>query len=326
MRVRFMVLSVLLGCLALLLDLGPGRTQNPPARQRPPRPQRPAAPGASSTPKANEIDERFRQLDRDGDGVLSPSEMTEDLRAELRKWDVNGDCLIDLDEWRAYTRAVLAHQRRLAADAKKALAKRSRFKKPAGKPPVEGAARPPFNESFASRVGNRRPKRISSQVHKLPSNTPPWFKEYDADGDGQVSLFEWQQKGDDEREFWKYDLNKDGLITIEELLRSGQFTTDTNKMPPLQQIANRAQVGEFFYFEVTGTTEGSVWGTDIYTHSSLLSTAAVHAGVLRKGETGLVKVTILAGQSEYRATTRHGVTSHGFGGWPKSYRVEQVLR
>ncbi len=50
----------------------------------------------------------------------------------------------------------------------------------------------------------------------------------------------------------------------------------------------RDQVGETFTFEVTGDAAASVWGTDIYTDDSNLAAAAVHAGVLEDGETGLV--------------------------------------
>ena len=71
----------------------------------------------------------------------------------------------------------------------------------------------------------------------------------------------------------------------------------------------RGQNGKTFLFEVTGTTDRSIAGTNIYTDDSALSTAAVHAGVLQSGETGIVRVTILAGQDNYIATTSHGVTS-----------------
>src|SRR5205823_4787332 len=45
-------------------------------------------------------------------------------------------------------------------------------------------------------------------------------------------------------------------------------------------------VGSEPLFRVTGRTDGSIYGTDVYTSDSKLATAAVHAGVLRAGETG----------------------------------------
>jgi hypothetical protein len=82
------------------------------------------------------------------------------------------------------------------------------------------------------------------------------------------------------------------------------------------------RVGQSFHFEVTGDTSGYIWGTDIYTADSTLATAAVHAGVLRPGQRGVVKVTILAGQSSYAASTRHGVSSYRYDSYPGSYRIE----
>src|SRR5262249_28279607 len=48
------------------------------------------------------------------------------------------------------------------------------------------------------------------------------------------------------------------------------------------------KVGEHFYFEVTGDPNGFLWGTDVYTSDSSPATAAVHAGILRAGEKGVV--------------------------------------
>ena len=52
-----------------------------------------------------------------------------------------------------------------------------------------------------------------------------------------------------------------------------------------------------------------MWGTDVYTSDSTLATAAVHAGVLQPGQTGVVKVTILPGQAAYQGSTRNSVRS-----------------
>ncbi|MFO0816049.1 MAG: hypothetical protein U0796_22760 [Gemmatales bacterium] len=51
-----------------------------------------------------------------------------------------------------------------------------------------------------------------------PSNTPTWFTENDKDGDNQLSMNEWPK--DRFEEFTKYDRNGDGIITLEEALRT----------------------------------------------------------------------------------------------------------
>jgi hypothetical protein len=88
--------------------------------------------------------------------------------------------------------------------------------------------------------------------------------------------------------------------------------------------AYRNRIGDVLYFEVTGGVGGTIWGTDVYTDDSLLATAAVHAGVLRTGQKGVVKVTMLPGQANYLGSTRNGVTSQPYQNWQASYRVEQV--
>ena len=80
--------------------------------------------------------------------------------------------------------------------------------------------------------------------------------------------------------------------------------------------------GTIVYVQVTGSTSGSVWGSDIYTLDSNLSTAAVHAGVLSNGQRGIVKVTILPGQSSYTASTRNGVTTRNYGSYGMSYSLQ----
>lgn len=84
----------------------------------------------------------------------------------------------------------------------------------------------------------------------------------------------------------------------------------------------RDQVGETFTFEVTGDASASVWGTDIYTDDSYVAAAAVHAGILEDGETGLVEVTILPGEESYTGSTQNDVTSWDYGTWSGSYIVE----
>lgn len=88
--------------------------------------------------------------------------------------------------------------------------------------------------------------------------------------------------------------------------------------------AFRGKIGKTIKFELTGSSKGTVWGTDIYTDDSELATAAVHAGILKDGEKGVVMVTILEGKNRYKSTLQHGVTSKQWDGWVGSYRVSKV--
>ncbi len=155
-------------------------------------------------------DEMFRRLDKDGDGYLSYDEMSENLKAEKDKWDVDKDGRIDLTEWREYVRAY-GEQRRQEMGGSR-WGSRGEDGLPPDMPPDGGNQKPePRKRVMVYRSG------------KLPPNIPPWFKEYDTDGDAQIALYEWKDKNGTVEDFQKYDLNGDGFITVEELIRGGHL-------------------------------------------------------------------------------------------------------
>jgi hypothetical protein len=88
--------------------------------------------------------------------------------------------------------------------------------------------------------------------------------------------------------------------------------------------AYRTQIGKTFVFEVTGRTDATIWGTGVYTDDSALATVAVHAGALKVGQKGLVRVTILPAEMSYEGSTSNGVTSNPYGEFGGSYRVDAV--
>jgi hypothetical protein len=84
-------------------------------------------------------------------------------------------------------------------------------------------------------------------------------------------------------------------------------------------------VGSSRLFDVTGATEGVVWGTDVYTSDSTLAAVCVHAGVLYAGERGLVRVTFVDTLNvAFTGSERNGVVSQSYGAWPVAYRVERA--
>jgi len=76
--------------------------------------------------------------------------------------------------------------------------------------------------------------------------------------------------------------------------------------------------------EVTGASEGPLWGTDVYTDDSSVAVAAVHAGVLKAGERGSVKITILPGRDSYAASERNGVKSEAYAKYEGSFKIERA--
>jgi hypothetical protein len=115
----------------------------------------------------------------------------------------------------------------------------------------------------------------------------------------------------------------DEAVAIRNWVRYLQQLAD-NVFPNPGTLQNyHSQVGKEFYFLVTGSTDGGIWGTDVYTTDSALSVVAVHAGIIKPGETAVVKVTILPGQESYQGSVRNGVNSSSWQSFPASFKVER---
>jgi hypothetical protein len=88
--------------------------------------------------------------------------------------------------------------------------------------------------------------------------------------------------------------------------------------------ALRSRPGTSVIVQVVGAAGGGVWGTDVYTDDSSLAAAAVHSGLLKPGEAGLIRVTLDRGRESFAGSPRNGVTSQNYGAYPGSYRIERV--
>lgn len=137
------------------------------------------------------------------------------------------------------------------------------------------------------------------------------------------------------------------LADVRSLGMAGTAVTAAHEVQPDPGNLLRYQgmVGKSFYFQIAGGAPrmgvgrrggggfagpgggvvviggGVVYGSGTYTADSTLALAAVHAGVLKEGETGQVKVTILGPQASFAGSTRNGVTSSAFGYYPAAYKI-----
>lgn len=64
-----------------------------------------------------------------------------------------------------------------------------------------------------------------------------------------------------------------------------------------------------------------VWGTDVYADDSSICAAARHAGAYDGTTSQRIVVEFLPGQAGYQGSERHGITSHHWGMWPRSFAV-----
>jgi hypothetical protein len=107
---------------------------------------------------------------------------------------------------------------------------------------------------------------------------------------------------------------------LRKLLEQNAIASDApSSMHGLCEVA-----GATYYFRVTGVAEGQLWGTDIYTRDSTLGAAAVHAGLLKVGETAVLRVTVVAPPEKYPGSTRNGVTSTDYGTFPHAWTLSRI--
>lgn len=71
----------------------------------------------------------------------------------------------------------------------------------------------------------------------------------------------------------------------------------------------------------TSFSGGSIWGSNPYSSDSDVRTAAIHAGVLTPGQTGIVYIYMINGLSYYSGVTKNGISSSTKQAWNGSYYI-----
>lgn len=112
------------------------------------------------------------------------------------------------------------------------------------------------------------------------------------------------------------------LSDVKEVRHKDELATDANHSAPVapaNMLQYPNQAGKEFIFKLTGSASAvgsNVWGTDCYTLDSSLGMAAVHAGVLKAGEAGIVKVRLMVSPPGFAGSERNGVASATYGNYP----------
>jgi len=112
------------------------------------------------------------------------------------------------------------------------------------------------------------------------------------------------------------DLRSLRSLAVPEPEDDSQVAADPGNLANFQN-----QVGKTFSFRVTGAINGSIWGTDVYTTDSNLASAAVHAGVVKVGQTKTIRVKIVAPPQAFQGSTRNGVSTMGYGPYPGAFQI-----
>jgi hypothetical protein len=101
-------------------------------------------------------------------------------------------------------------------------------KEPAVAAPTDRASPP--SASVQPAPPARRDAKFHLSAKRLPPGLPDWFLRRDLDGDGQLILSEFapQATAAERREFARYDLNSDGVVTPQEYLKATRGTKVTS--------------------------------------------------------------------------------------------------
>lgn len=157
-------------------------------------------------------DMMMRRYDQDGNGVLERDRGEwEGVRGDPNEIDSNNDGRIDRDEMVARVAAYMGGNRGRERGS-------DRGGEGGGRGGEGGSRGGEARED--NQQDTRKSYRFLSAAERLPEGLPGWFTERDQNKDGQISMAEYSSYWSDTkaREYLRYDLNDDGMITPDECL------------------------------------------------------------------------------------------------------------
>ena len=137
----------------------------------------------------------------------------------MKRYDKNNNGQLEKDEWSAMNDG---EKYDLNKDGTIALDEMIQFlSRPLGSDDPPDASKSAAKSSPKSTYIGGRPGRFRSLAERYP-DLPAKFFQMDRDGDGQIEMSEFSTTWSEEtvRQFQKYDLNGDGIITPEEWLKA----------------------------------------------------------------------------------------------------------
>ncbi|MGC4028500.1 MAG: LCCL domain-containing protein [Steroidobacteraceae bacterium] len=112
------------------------------------------------------------------------------------------------------------------------------------------------------------------------------------------------------------------VLLAAQALAGTALAQSTLGLPGRQNASGvRERVGETITFVCppTETNGDNVYGTDTYMDSSPVCPAAIHAGLLKAGQNGVVRILIGRGAQSFEGSRRNGVATLKYGSWGYSY-------
>jgi len=220
----------------------------------------PLVPGFGSDREPTEVAGFGVRIRPTGRVVLgAEGDVTPQIRALFGRLDGNGNGVLDRDEWTVLPgnpgqfdanqdgRITLAELSARMTQQPSEQSQRDRGRRDwGGGPPMGfggspmgfdmgfGAADEDEDEPAPKEETRRGSYRFRSARERLPTGLPGWFADRDVDLDGQVSMAEfagnWTRST--VQEYFRYDANRDGVITPEECLHPGSGAAGGNTVGP----------------------------------------------------------------------------------------------
>ncbi|MBX9692611.1 MAG: hypothetical protein K2Z81_09525 [Cyanobacteria bacterium] len=117
----------------------------------------------------------------------------------------------------------------------------------------------------------------------------------------------------------------DEALAIRAKLKESKSKSSNVRPDPGTLTEYECEINNTFLFDVVGDKYGIVWGSDVYTADSQLSTAAVHAGLLRDGQRGIIRAEIVDMTGLVTiGTHQNDVISSDWGPYPFGYKLSKA--
>jgi hypothetical protein len=338
--------STVIVCAGLLLCVGVAAKEPPPLPERTTLPRAPAAPAAPpNEPSGQSADSSEGRRAKPIDPLILEIHFEDDSRLKVKIADpyvdietrygglrVPAEAIRRIELARRLTPEVLAQIEKSVADlasdspatAKAAADALLAIGEPACSA-VLNASRTPQWELM------RRATDLLDKMQERHGDAPIELRENDVVVTAKcriVGKIHAPTLGVHTEQFGRLDLKLADARTLQSLAFAAPAEEDDDPLPKEVlpdpgTLSNYAQfIGQTYLFKVTGAAGGSVWGTDVYTSDSSLAAVAVHAGVLKMGETGVVLVKIVSPPGSFAGSTRHGITTSDYGPYSGAYEVK----
>ena len=144
-------------------------------------------------------------------------------------------------------------------------------------------------------------------------------KFYSKTGFGNFEFIDFGDVLYDNKTLKDYGIEDDDTIIVqEEYYQAGGYENNSYSTN-IHAVNKRENIGRKYCYKIKGSSEGTVWGDNIYTDDSNIAKAAVLEGKCQLGQEKIVGIKMIEGKSSYSSASRYGVSSVTYGSWPASY-------